>query len=147
MTIVRRLLVGLAAGLAFLILDGVVNANPLAQRLYAVYHPLARTSVDAVAGSLIDLAYGLILVQVFVALRPSLPGQGRLMKGLSFGALVWFLRVVMRVAGEWVTTTVPPSAHAYTLVAGLVQVLLVAALIALLLPASAGSAAPGTGIK
>jgi hypothetical protein len=48
--------------------------------------------------------------------------------------MVWFLRVVMRVATDWVTTTVPPSTHVYTLVGGLVQILLVAALIAVLLP-------------
>jgi hypothetical protein len=56
------------------------------------------------------------------------------MKGLSFGAMVWFLRVVMRVAGEWITTTLPASAHVYTLLAGLIQVLLVTGLIALLVP-------------
>ena len=61
------------------------------------------------------------------------------MPGISFGAMVWFLRVVMRVAGEWVTTTVPASAHAYSLVAGLVQVLLLAVFIALLLPQPDGA--------
>jgi len=82
----------------------------------------------------VDLAYGVILAAVFVVLRPSLPGDTSLLKGASFGLMVWFLRVFMRVAGEWVTTVVPPSTHAYTLLAGLVQVLLVTALIALLLP-------------
>jgi hypothetical protein len=57
----------------------------------------------------------------------------------SFGAMVWFLRAVMKVAGEWITTTVPASAHVYSLVAGLVQMLLVAVLIALLLPQPHGT--------
>jgi hypothetical protein len=82
----------------------------------------------------VDLAYGVILVALFLTLWPGLPGQTSLMKGLSFGVIVWFLRVVMRVAGEWVTTTVPTSTHAYTLAVGLVQLLLVAGIIALLLP-------------
>jgi hypothetical protein len=90
--------------------------------------------VNALAGSLIDLAYGLILAVLFVTLWPSLPGETGLLKGLSFGVMVWFLRVVMRVASEWVTTTVPPSAHVYSLVGGLIQILLVTALIAALLP-------------
>jgi len=47
---------------------------------------------------------------------------------------VWFLRVCMRVAGEWVVTVVPAPVHVYTLVAGLLQVLIVAGLIGLLLP-------------
>jgi len=130
----RQIVVGLAAGMAFLVLDGLTNANPLAQEVYAAYRPIARSSVNAVAGSVVDLAYGLILVALFVTLRHCLPGRTGLVKGMSFGAMVWFLRVVMRVAGEWVTTTVPASAHAYSLVAGLVQMLLVAVLIALLLP-------------
>jgi hypothetical protein len=126
--------VGLAAGLAFLISDAVLNANPLAQRLYAAYGPIARSSVHVLAGSRIELAYGMILAALFVTLGPGLPGETGLAKGLSFGAMVWFLRVVMRVASEWVTTTVPASAHVYTLLGGLVQILLVCTLIALLLP-------------
>jgi hypothetical protein len=130
----RIILVGLAAGVAFLITDAVLNANPLAQRLYAAYGPIARSSVNALAGSMVDLAYGVILTGLFVTLWPSLPGETGLVKGLSFGVMVWFLRVVMRVASDWVTTTVPLSTHAYTLAGGLVQILLVAVFIALLLP-------------
>ncbi len=137
----RVVVVGLAAGVALLVTDAILNANPLAQRLYAAYGPIARSSVNAVAGSLIDLAYGLILAVLFVTLWASLPGETGLVKGLSFGLMVWFLRVVMRVASDWVTTTVPPSTHAYALVGGLVQILLVTALIAVLLPRPAP---PGT---
>ncbi len=138
----RQMAVGLVAGVAFLILDGALNANPLAHRLYAAYRPIARPSVNALAGSALDLAYGLVLAALFVTLRTSLPGETRLMKGLSFGLIVWFLRVVMRVAGEWVTTMVPPSAHAYTLLAGLLHVLLVGAILALLLPQPEAARAP-----
>ncbi len=135
----RQILVGLAAGAVFLVLDGVINANPLAQRLYADNQPIARPSVNAFAGSVIDLAYGVVLAFLFVMLRDSLPGGGDLAKALSFGLIVWFLRVVMRVAGEWVVTTVPERVHAYTLAAGLMQVLIVCALIAWLLPKGLGT--------
>ena len=129
----RQILVGVLAGAAFLVLDGVLNANPLAQRLYAAYQPIARPSVNALAGSVVDLAYGVILALLFARLRTSLPGRTGLGKALSFGLMVWFLRVCMRVAGEWVMMTVPARVHAYTLIAGLVQILVVASLIALLL--------------
>jgi hypothetical protein len=36
--------------------------------------------------------------------------------------------------GEWVTTVVPSEVHAYTLLAGLVRALIVASVIAWLLP-------------
>jgi hypothetical protein len=136
----RRVVVSLAAGAAFLMLDGFLNANPLAQHVYAAYRPIARSSINVLAGSLVDLAYGVILVALFVTLRLCLPGWTALAKGVSFGAMVWFLRVVMRVAGEWVTTTLPTSAHVYSLAAGLVQMLLVAILIALLLRDPQGAA-------
>ena len=126
----QRILAGLVAGVVFLVLDGLINANPIGQRLYAAYRPIARPSVNALAGSLIDLVYGVVLAQIFVVLWPSLPGGTALMKAMSFGLLVWFLRVVMRVAGEWIVTTVPPPAHAYTLVTGLVQLLVVAGILA-----------------
>jgi hypothetical protein len=130
----RQILVGALAGVAFLVLDGVLNANPLARQLYAVYQPIARPGVNALAGSVVDLAYGVILALLFATLRASLPGRTGPMKALSFGLMVWFLRVCMRVAGEWVTTIVPVPVHAYTLFAGLVQILIVTSIIALLLP-------------
>jgi predicted Co/Zn/Cd cation transporter (cation efflux family) len=130
----RQILVGLAAGVAFLILDGVLNANPLAQRLYAAYQPIARPGVNALAGSAIDLAYGVVLAWLFTTLRASLPGRTSLAKAASFGLMVWFLRVCMRVGGEWVVTVVPVRVHAYTLAAGLAQALIVAGIIAWLLP-------------
>jgi hypothetical protein len=52
----RYIIVGIASGILFGILDALINANPLAQRLYDVYKPIARTSVNFVAGILIDLA-------------------------------------------------------------------------------------------
>ncbi len=130
----RPVLVGLAAGVVFLVLDGIINANPLAQRLYAVYQPIARPSVNALAGSAVDLVYGILLAFLFIMLRDSLPGGGGMAKAVSFGLIVWFLRVVMRVAGEWVVTTVPERVHGYTLAAGLVQILIVCAMIGWLLP-------------
>ena len=138
-TLHRRVLAGLAAGVALLVLDGLLHANPLAQRLYSAYAPMSRSSVNAFAGSAIDLAYGVILTAIFVMLRPSLPGKGALTKGLSYAGIVWFFRVVMRVASEWVMTTVPIGVHLYTLGAGLVQLLIVAGVIALLLPDRLGS--------
>ena len=47
------------------IMDGVMNANPMAQRLNEVYKPIARTSLNIVAGVAIDLAYGFIMAAVF----------------------------------------------------------------------------------
>jgi hypothetical protein len=76
------------------------NANPLAQRLYEVYRPIARTSINPLAGIMIDLVYGFIIAGVFLLLYKSLPGETGLVKGVSFAFLVWFFRVVMYAASH-----------------------------------------------
>ena len=38
----RRIVVSLAAGVAFLLLDAILNANPVAQHVYAAYRPIAQ---------------------------------------------------------------------------------------------------------
>ncbi len=116
----RVLGVGLAAGLAFAALDGLLNANPLAQRLYAVYRPIARESVNAPLGLVFDLVSGIVMAACFVLLAPALPGRP-LLKGLAFGSLAWFFRVAMGVAAQCIMFKVPPSALVYTLVTGFVE--------------------------
>ncbi len=70
----RYVMVGIASGLLFGVLDGVLNANPLARKLLQVYEPIARTSVNASAGMIIDLVYGFVLAGMFMFLFHSLPG-------------------------------------------------------------------------
>ena len=71
---IRYIIVSVVSGILFSILDGVINANPLAQRLYAVYKPIARTSLNPTAGIVIDLVYGFVMAGVFLLLYHSLPG-------------------------------------------------------------------------
>jgi hypothetical protein len=118
------LLVSLFSGILFGVLDGVINANPIAARVFEVYKPIAKPSLNFIAGIFIDLAYGFILAALFLLLYPSLPGEFGFMKGVSFGLLLWFLRVVMSVASQWMMFTVPAKALSYTLLAGLAEMLL-----------------------
>ncbi len=115
--------VSIVGGILFGILDGLINANPMAQRLYDVYKPIAKTSLNVVAGVTIDLAYGFIMAAVFLLLYTSLPGETGIAKGLSFAILVWFFRVVMSVASTWLMFTVPAQTLVYSLLAGLVEML------------------------
>jgi hypothetical protein len=127
------IIVSVVGGILFGILDGVINANALAQRLYAVYKPIARTSINVPAGVVIDLVYGFIMAGVFLLLYKSLPGQTGLVKGVSFAFLVWFFRVVMGVASQWIMFNVPSAALFYSLVAGLGEMLILGVLYGLTL--------------
>jgi hypothetical protein len=130
---IRYLIISVVSGVLFGILDGVINGNPVAQRLYAVYRPMARAAINIKAGIAIDLAYGFIMAGVFLLLYQSLPGAGGLGKGASFGLLVWFFRVVMSAASQWVMFKVTAGAVAYSLATGLGEMLILGALYGLTL--------------
>ncbi len=130
---IRYVIVSIAGGILFGFLDGLINANPVAQRLYDVYKPIAKTSLNFGAGIAIDLAYGFILAAVFLLFYTSLPGGTGIAKGLSFAVLIWFFRVVMSVASTWMMYTVPARTLVYTLFAGLVEMLVLGILYGLTL--------------
>ncbi len=129
----RYIIVSIASGILFGVLDGVINANPLAQRLYAVYKPIAKTSLNLPAGIAIDLVYGFVLAAVFLLLYKSLPGDIGLLKGMSFALLIWFFRVAMGVASQWMMYHVSVATLLYTLFAGLGEMLILGALYGLTL--------------
>ncbi len=133
------IIVSIVSGVLFGILDGAIHANPLAQRLYEVYKPIAKASINLPAGIVIDLVYGFVMAGVFLLLYKSLPGETGLVKGMSFAFLVWFFRVVMYTASQWVTFNVPVEALLYSLVAGLGEMLILGVLYGLTLkPAGMG---------
>ena len=130
---IRYIIVSVVSGILFGVLDGVINANPLAQRLYEVYKPIARTSINPLAGILIDLVYGFVMAGVFLLLYESLPGGTGLVKGVSFALLAWFFRVVMYAASQWVMFNVPVETLLYSLVSGLGEMLILGVLYGLTL--------------
>jgi len=134
---IRYIIVSVVSGILFGILDGVIHANPLAQRLYEIYKPISRTSLNPLAGIVIDLIYGFVMAGVFLLLYKSLPGETGLIKGVSFAFLVWFFRSVMYAASQWVMFNVPVETLLYSLVAGLGEMLILGVLYGLTLkPAS-----------
>jgi hypothetical protein len=130
---IKYVIVSVVSGLLFGTMDAVINANPLAQKLYAVFQPIARTDINAFAGVVIDLIYGFVMAGVFLVLYQSLPGQSGVVKGISFGLMVWFFRVAMSVATQWMMFTVPVGALAYTLAIGLAEMLILGILYGLTL--------------
>ncbi len=121
---ISYIVISIISGMLFGLLDGVINANPLARKLNQVYKPIAKTSLNFIAGIIIDLLYGFILAGLFLLLYASLPGTAGWIKGICFGVMVWFLRVVMRVASEWMMFKVPLKTLAFSLLTGLGEMLI-----------------------
>jgi hypothetical protein len=63
---IRYIIVSVVSGILFGILDGLINGNALAQRLYEVYRPMARASINVGTGIAIDLAYGFVMAGAFL---------------------------------------------------------------------------------
>ena len=134
---IRYIVVSVSSGILFGVMDGITNANPLAQKLYKAFEPIARKSINIPAGLAIDLAYGFAMAGIFLLLHASLPGESGVIKGLAFGLLVWFFRVVMQVASQWMMFDIPASALLYTLVCGLAEMLILGLLYGMTLKPSA----------
>ncbi len=129
----RYVIISISGGILFGVLDGLLNANPLAQKLYSVYKPIMRKNINAVLGIGIDLAYGFIMAGIFILLFDSFPGDTALLKGLSFGLVMWFFRVVMYGATQFVMFTISPSLLLYILLSGLLEMMILGAFFGLTL--------------
>lgn len=115
------ILVSVVSGILFGVLDALINTNPLAQKLYQAYKPIAKTSLNPIAGFLVDLVFGFIMAGIFLLLYNGLPGTTGLLKGLSYAGIMWFFRVVMQVASHWMMYTIPGKTLLYTLLTGLAE--------------------------
>ena len=127
------LIISVISGILFGVMDGFINANPLATKLYAAYKPITRKSINVPAGIVIDLIYGFVMAGVFLVLYPSLPGEAGIVKGISFALGVWFFRVLMQVASQWMMFTIPARSLLYSAIAGLLEMLVLGILYGLTL--------------
>lgn len=117
------IIVSMISGILFGVLDGLINANPLAQKLYDVFKPISKQTINVPAGFVIDLVYGFAMAGIFLILYDGLPGDAGVIKGISFALMAWFFRVVMSVASQWMMFKVPAKALLYALAAGLAEML------------------------
>jgi hypothetical protein len=113
------IIISIISGILFGVLDGVINANPLARKLYQVYTPIAKETINFVAGIVIDLVYGFVTARVYLLIYQSLPGGSGIIKGLCYAILVWFFRVIMYNASQWMMYKVPIKTLLYSILTGL----------------------------
>ncbi len=130
---VAYFLASIVSGMLFGVMDGIINANPLARDLFRVYAPIARKSLNLIAGIVIDLAYGFLMTGIFLLLYNSLPGEVGGVKGICFGILAWFFRVVMQAISQWLMYTVPVRTVLYTVLSGLAEMLVLGVIIGLII--------------
>lgn len=118
-------MVSVSSGLILGFLDGLIYANSYAQKLFEVYKPIAKSSVNIVLGFGIDILYGFAMTGLFLLLYNSLPGETVILKGLSFGLIASFFGVVMHVFSQLMMFKVPKVTLVYMFLTGLVEILVV----------------------
>lgn len=121
----RFIIISILSGIMFAILDGIINANPIAQKLMESYNPLAKTSINMPIGFLIDLFYGFVMCGIFLLLYNSLPSDNPIIKGAIYGLIIWFFRVLMSVLTTYMTLQIPVKTLAYILLTGLLEVIII----------------------
>ena len=121
---IRYFIVSFVNGILFGILDAIINANPYAQRIFEFYKPIARKSINAPAGIIIDIVYGFVIGFIFLLLYNALPGNTGLIKGIVFALIIWFFRVLMSVLTNWMIFNVPIAALLYIAITGLIEMII-----------------------
>jgi hypothetical protein len=81
-------------------------------------------------GLLFELINGFLLALIYAVIHPCLPGRGWV-KGVSYGLIVWALRVVMWAFSTYMMTDLPSATIGITVGTGLIEVLILGVVIAL----------------
>jgi len=120
----RFIITAILTGLLFGIMDGLLNGNPYAVKLMECYKPIAKHTINVPMGLLIDLFYGFVISGIYLILRPSLPTEIGVVKGLTYGLGMWFFRVLMGVVSNWMMFNVPVKTLVYVLFAGFMEMII-----------------------
>ena len=129
----RYMIVSWACGILFWILDGVINWNPFARKLFQIYKSEIKVAFSLPKSFFIYLLYGFVMTSIFLVLYKALPGKTGLMKGLSFAMIAWFFRGFMGVMSQWMLLAVPLKTLSYMAITGLVEALILGILLGLTL--------------
>jgi hypothetical protein len=130
MNIKRFIMAGAVASVLFLMLDaafGVVGGL-IGDQCFGL-SPAQPDEAKMMFGLVFELINGFMLAVFYTVIHPSLPGRGW-KKGISYGLIVWGLRVVMWAFSTYMMTDMSPVLITITVITGLIEVLILGIVIA-----------------
>jgi hypothetical protein len=130
----RLIIAGITASVLFLVLDAVLGmAGGLvgAQVFGLPFEQPPGIEGKMMISPVFELINGFMLAVIYAVIHPSLPGQGW-RRGISYGLIVWGLRVVMWAFSTYMMTDMAPILIAITVVTGLIEVLILGIVIAVI---------------
>jgi hypothetical protein len=134
MNVKRLILAGIVASVLFLVLDailGMAGGFIGAQVFGLPFEQPPGIESKMMISPVFELINGFMLAAIYAIIHPSLPGQGW-KKGISYGLIVWGLRVVMWAFSTYMMTDMLPIMIVITVVTGLIEVLILGVVIALI---------------
>jgi len=132
MSVKRLVVAGIVASVLFLVLDaalGTAGGFIGAQVLGVPIEQPPGFEAKIQFGLIFELINGFMLAVIYAVIHPNLPGRGW-KKGISYGLLVWGLRVLMGAFSTYMMTDTSPILIAITVVTGLIEVLILGIVIA-----------------
>jgi len=141
----RLIVAGIAASVLFLVLDaalGTAGGFIGAEAFDLPFEQPPGIEAKMKFGLIFELINGFMLAVIYAVIHPSLPGRGW-KKGISYGLLVWGLRVVMGAFSTYMMTDMSPTLIAITVVTGLIEVLILGIVIAAIYKAPERNAQEG----
>lgn len=134
MNVKRFLLAGIVTSILFLVFDmlfGSLGGFIGAQVFGLPFDQPSGIEAKIQYGLIFELINGFMLALIYALIHPSLPGQGW-KKGISYGLIVWGLRVVMWAFSTYMMFDIPTVSIVITVVTGLIEVLILGTVIAVI---------------
>jgi hypothetical protein len=130
----RLVVAGIVASVLFLVLDavlGTVGGFIGAEAFDLPFEQPPGIEAKMKFGLIFELINGFMLAATYAVIHPSLPGLGW-KKGISYGLIVWGLRVVMWAFSTYMMTDMAPVLIVINVVTGLIEVLILGIVIAVI---------------
>jgi hypothetical protein len=126
----RFVIAGIVTSVLFLVLDAVfgVAGGVICESVFGLSAGQPDESKMMIS-PIFELINGFMLVAVYAVIYDGLPGEGW-RKGISYGLIVWGLRVVMWAFSTYIMTDMSPILIGITVATGLVEVLILCVVIA-----------------
>jgi len=70
-----------------------------------------------------DILSGFIISLIFLLIMPALPTESGFIQGIIYGLIIWYFKVFMGVASEWMMFNIPRKTLLYILLTGLLEMI------------------------
>jgi hypothetical protein len=134
MNVKRLVVAGIVASVLFLVLDMVLGTAGgfIGVQVFGLpFEQPPGFEAKMKFGLIFELVNGFMLAVIYAVIHPSLPGRGW-KKGISYGLIVWGLRVVMWAFSTYMMTDMAPVSIVINGVTGLIEVLILGIVIAVI---------------